>query len=108
MNQLWLLAQDSGVATEETADAWRQVMFGLEADQRFVILLVAIGCITAVIVTAAAIFAGVSTSIHRRTKEAELKREMLDRGMSAEEIAQVIEATPPTDFLERWASRRKG
>jgi hypothetical protein len=35
----------------------------------------------------------VANSIHRRRTEADLKRELLDRGMSAEEIATVIAAT---------------
>lgn len=35
----------------------------------------------------------VVNSIHRRRTEADLKRELLDRGMSAEEIATVIAAT---------------
>jgi hypothetical protein len=33
-------------------------------------------------------------SIHRRRTEANLKRELLDRGMTAEEIAMVASATP--------------
>ncbi len=47
---------------------------------------------------------GVVSSIHRRRAETELKRELLDRGMNADEIARVVESTQPTDFLERWAA----
>jgi hypothetical protein len=36
----------------------------------------------------------VINSIHRRRTETELKRELLERGMSADEIATVIRATP--------------
>ncbi len=36
----------------------------------------------------------VINSIHRRRAETELKRELLERGMGAEEIAMVIRATP--------------
>jgi hypothetical protein len=34
----------------------------------------------------------------------ELKREMLDRGMSADDIAKVIKATPSSGTAEAWAS----
>jgi hypothetical protein len=41
----------------------------------------------------------------------ELKRDMIDRGMSAEEIAKIIEsATPPEDATQRliasWARKK--
>lgn len=108
MNSLFLLGQAAAEESASLGDPWRQVMFGLDSDERFVILLVAIGCATAVVLGMGIIFGTVSSTIHRRSKEIELKTEMLDRGMSADEIAQVVEATPPTDFLERWASRRKG
>jgi hypothetical protein len=40
---------------------------------------------------------------HRRRTEADLKREMLDRGMSVDEIVKVIEAAaPPEDAAGRW------
>ncbi|MCH7751720.1 MAG: hypothetical protein IH898_06140 [Planctomycetes bacterium] len=44
---------------------------------------------------------------HRQ--EIEFKREMLDRGMSAEEIEQVIEATPKEGIdhgMEDWAKKK--
>ena len=36
----------------------------------------------------------VINSMHRRRTETDLKRELLERGMSADEIATVIRATP--------------
>jgi hypothetical protein len=36
-------------------------------------------------------------SIHRRRAEMDLKREMIERGMSADEIAKVIESSAPKD-----------
>lgn len=86
-------------------DQWSGVFFGLDQQQRFVLLLVVIGCITALVISLAGIFAGIATSLHRRNTEAELKREMLEAGMSAEEISEVIRATPPKDFIDRWADR---
>jgi hypothetical protein len=47
----------------------------------------------------------VINSIHRRRTETDLKRELLERGMSADEIATVIRATP-TRSLGRLHSRQ--
>jgi hypothetical protein len=86
------------------SDWWADTFFGLEQDQRFVILIIAIGCVTGVICTVVGCLSGIITSVHRRREEAELKREMLDRGMSADDIARVIEASPPQNFLDRCAA----
>lgn len=97
-----LLAQEA-VAQQ---DPFASSFFGLGADERFVVLLVALGCGTAVTIAVTAIVAGVYTSVTRRQAETELKQEMLDRGMNAEEIREVIEATPPTDFADRWVKAK--
>jgi hypothetical protein len=88
------------------SDPWAEFFFGLDQDKRFVLMLVAIGCATGIIISLLGIISGVVTSMNRIRREGELKRDMLDRGMSAEEIARVVESTPPTVFLERWASGR--
>lgn len=96
-----LFAQESAQSSVATSE-----FFGLGADERFVVLLVTIGCGTAVIIAVSGIVAGVYTSVTRRRAETELKHEMLDRGMTAEEIAEVIEATPPSDFADRWVKAK--
>ena len=41
--------------------------------------------------------------MHRRRLENELKKEMIDRNLSSDEIATIIEAAPPPeDGLDRW------
>jgi hypothetical protein len=76
---------------------------GFEPEQRFVIVLVIIGCALGLAITLAGIAAAVFNSVHRRRIEEGLKREMLDRGMSADEIVKVIEAAaPPEDATGRW------
>lgn len=76
---------------------------GMQADHRFVLVVVAIGCATGVICTIVSFVSHTVNSIHRRRIEAEMKREMIDRGMSADEIAKIIEATaPPEDGTQRW------
>jgi hypothetical protein len=43
----------------------------------------------------------VINSVHRRRAETDLKRELLERGMSADEIATVIRAKPTKGCRER-------
>lgn len=92
---------------DATEDWWSQQLFGLNEGQRFVLLLVVIGCLTGIIISAIAIISGIVESVHRRRVEGEMKRDMLDRGMSAEEIAQIIESSQPKDFLERLAALKR-
>jgi hypothetical protein len=93
----WLLA----VATH---DAWRDSFLGLDENQRFVVVLTALGCVTGVIITIVSIAYCWMDGVSKRRAEMDLKREMLDRGMSADEIAKVIEATPPSDAAQQWAA----
>jgi hypothetical protein len=87
------------------ADYWTEEFFGFDAQQRFVVVLVAIGSALVLTISLAGILAGVVTAIHKRRSEEGLKRDMLDRGMSAEEIVKVIEsARPPEDALGRLAA----
>jgi hypothetical protein len=49
----------------------------------------------------------VSVAIHRRRVEAALKRELLDRGLSAEEIATIIRATSTRERVAESRQRSK-
>jgi len=91
-------------ATSQAADQWSDLFFGLDQNQRFVLMIIAIGCVTAILVALPISLAGIYAKTRHRQAEAEMKREMLDRGMSSEEIAQIIESAPPSDFLDRWAA----
>jgi hypothetical protein len=84
-------------------DHWADEFFGLGPDQRFVLILTVIGCATGIVIALTALVLSLINATHRRRIEAELKREMLDRGMSAEEVVKVIEsAAPPEDATGRW------
>jgi hypothetical protein len=101
-----LLAQVS----ESVPDPWADAFFGLDASQRFPLLIVVIGCITGFIITLICLIASAISSAHQRRLEIELKREMLDRGMSADEVARVIETTVPdqtTNYLNAMFGRKK-
>jgi hypothetical protein len=43
--------------------------------------------------------------LHKSRAEVALKRELLDRGMSADEIATIIRATPPKCLPKGWTKR---
>ena len=85
------------------ADWGTDLVSGMNASQRSAILIVAIACATGVILGLAGIIYSAFDSVHRRRMEIGLKRDMIERGMSAEEITQVIEAAPPLeDATSRW------
>ena len=91
------------LAQQTPQDAWSETLFGLDPEKRFVLLMVAIGCATGIILGGLGIIAGAVNSVHRRRTEMAMKRDMIDRGMSADEIAKIIEsAAPPEDATQRW------
>ena len=66
--------------------------------------------ITGIIITVTCVGLGVWHSIRQKQIEADLKQEMLDRGMSAEEIEQVTEAQPKEGvdrWVDIWAKKKK-
>jgi hypothetical protein len=87
------------VAMLAQVDNWGNLFLGVDRDDRFPLLCVAIGCLVGII----AIIGGVVNSMHRRNLAAAIKRDMIERGMSAEEIVRVIEAAaPPEDAAQLW------
>lgn len=85
------------------ADWFTSMMSDLDAGKRFSLLIVGIACFTGVICTVVVFISGTLVSLHRRRLEVDMKREMIERGMSADEIVKVIEAAPPLeDGTQRW------
>jgi hypothetical protein len=104
MNAMWNNLLLAGLGTD-----W---MSGLDAGQRTGILIVAIGCGTGVILGLAGIILNGVNSIHRRRTEVDFKREMIERGMSADEIVKVMECAPPLEdatsrWIASWADKNK-
>jgi hypothetical protein len=91
----------AGITAEEW---WSEQLFGLNQSQRFVLLIIAIGSVAIIVISTVSIVGGIIAGIHKRRLETELKRDLLDRGMSADEVARVVESAQPKDFLERWAA----
>jgi hypothetical protein len=105
----WLLAQ--ALSPPDNVGFFTALLSGMKAEHRFVLLIIGIGCGTGVILGTLGIISSAITSVVRRRAEMDLKRDMIDRGMSAEEIAKVIEsATPPEDATQRliasWARKK--
>src|SRR5688572_10803416 len=105
----WLLAQ--AVSPPDNVGFFSALLSDMKAEHRFVLLIIGIGCGTGVILGTLGIISGAITSVVRRRAEMDLKRDMIDRGMSGEEIAKVIEsATPPEDATQRliasWARKK--
>jgi len=66
---------------------WDRIPAVSSGDVIPVLVMVIIGAVTAI-----AIISGVIYAIHKNRLEHALKRELLDRGMSADEIATVVRA----------------
>lgn len=85
------------------ADSWTNLLSGLDPDKRFALIIVLIGCATGVLCTVVVFVSSTITAIHYRRVEADMKREMIERGLSADEITKIIEAaSPPEDATQRW------
>lgn len=67
------------------------------SEQRFVLCLVGLGGILVLVLILGVLTAAILESLKGKQIEADLKRDMLDRGMTPEEIQKVIAATPQID-----------
>jgi hypothetical protein len=76
-------------------ESWAGFLVGIDPSQRWLILVIAIGCSVGLIISLMGIVMNAITSMQRHRADTELKREMIERGMSAEEIATVIQASSP-------------
>jgi hypothetical protein len=75
----------------------------LDPGQRFSLIVIVVGCAAGVLCTLVTSISRTINSIHHRRMEAEMKRDMIERGMSADEITKIIEAAmPPEDATQRW------
>ena len=92
--------------TAQATDPWAATFFGLDPEKRFVLMIIGIGCATGILIGLPAVVLNLAGNIQRHRHTTEFKREMLDRGMSADEISKIIEAAPlPEDGIGRWFAR---
>jgi hypothetical protein len=82
---------------------WSDWFQGISPEDRIGLLIVSVGCAVGLILGLAGIVSGTIGSIHRRRMEMDFKRDMIERGMNADDITKIIEsATPPEDATQRW------
>jgi hypothetical protein len=77
----------------QASDSAANSFFDLDPQFRFVLMIVGIVFGTLLVITTIGILSFMTRSIHHRRLEVALKHELLDRGMSADEVARVVEAT---------------
>lgn len=101
-----LMLATEAVQTAQATDPWANTFFGLDAEKRFVLMIVGIGCATGILIALPSVVLNLVGNIQRHRINIEFKQELLDRGMSADEIAKVIESAPlPEDGFGRWMAR---
>ncbi|HEY4233147.1 MAG TPA: hypothetical protein VGM76_06960 [Lacipirellulaceae bacterium] len=90
----------------QATDPWAATFFGLDPEKRFVLMIIGIGCATGILIALPSVVLNLVGNIQRHRLNTDFKREMLDRGMSADEISKVIESAPlPEDGIGRWFAR---
>ena len=81
-------------------NTWVDVLMRIEPSQLWLLLVIVIGCATGLILGILGLVMSGIRSIQKHRAELALKREMLDRGLSAEEIATVITASSAAPAAE--------
>ncbi len=72
---------------------------GIPSPDRPLVLLITLLIVASLVMGVAASAARVVNTVHRRRVEADLKQDMLDRGMSVDEIERMIKLTADSDNL---------
>jgi hypothetical protein len=80
-----LLNSSCGLFGDADLSSW---VSGVNGDGRVVLLLSVLGAVIAIV----AIVATYADKIHRRNAELQIKRDMLERGLSVDEIERVLAA----------------
>jgi hypothetical protein len=90
-------------AAAAQAGGWSDFLNAVEPGKRFELSIVAMAFAMGFLLGLVGIVSNVIGSIHRRRAEMDLKREMIERGMTADDITKIIEAAaPPEDATQRW------
>lgn len=84
MSPVLLLAQES-------ANSWN-FLSGMRSGDMTGAIIVGVSCLTAILITSVIVISASASAIAKHREEVDLKREMLDRGMSPEDIERVLRA----------------
>jgi hypothetical protein len=96
------------VLADATAATSNDRYFGIDSGERFPLFVITIIFGTGLIITIVGMLSLMARSIHHRRLETDLKRDLLDRGMSAEEVARVVEASAGRRGLSGRRTSRGG
>lgn len=86
---------------DASSQGWMDAILGLDEGMLWLLLVIAMGCGMGLILGLGQMIGSTIASVHKNRSEMILKREMLDRGMSADEIAKVIAATGESGIAEK-------
>lgn len=78
---------------------------GFDEGQRFVLFIVAIGCSTGIIISLGTLIVSLAKRIHHQQTTVQLKQDLLDRGLSADEVVAIVNAGEPDPKAtedEKW------
>jgi hypothetical protein len=84
----------------ETSDKPFQSLLDLSPNDRLPVVIVTIVFSAGIIVASVAIIGGLLHTYHRHRLQADLKRELLDRGLSPDEVVRVIQAAPAKNGVD--------
>ena len=86
------------------ADWATNALTDLDPNKRFALIVVVVGCATGVVCTLITFASSTINSIHHRRVESEMKRDMIERGMSADEIAKVLRGRVASTSLSKLST----
>jgi hypothetical protein len=89
-----MLSQLSSLLLAESSGGGFQSLLDVSPNDRLPIVIVSIVFVAGIIIASVAIIGGYVHTFNRHRYEADLKRELLDRGLSPEEVVRVVEASP--------------
>jgi hypothetical protein len=93
--------------TNETVTSTMDLLGRMDGEMIALLIVVGIGSFVAVILGSLGLVTSMVNSIQRHRAELSFKREMVERGMSAEDIARVIEAASPRNAWERQCQKKR-
>jgi hypothetical protein len=94
-------------ATNEAVTSIVDLLGRMDGEMIGLLIVVGIGSFIGVILGSLGLVTSMVNSIQRHRAELAFKREMVERGMSADDIARVIEAASPRNAWEPQSQKKR-